>query len=131
MSKMKNIFIKILVVEDNKLAQMVIKNLLVDLGCEANIAGSGEEGLEKTNQIKYDIIFMDIGLGNTDGFSVTKLIKANSKNQGTPIVALTAHHTQSYQQLANDVGMVDFITKPLEKNKLIDLLIEYTTYSLD
>ncbi len=62
---------------------------------------------------------MDLGLGDTDGFSVTEIIKANSElNQNTPIIAVTAHSREDYQQRAQDVGMMNFITKPLSVEKL-------------
>lgn len=121
--------IKVLIVEDDLLSQMVAKTLLQQLACDADVAKSEQEALEKSNNLKYNLILMDIGLGNSDGFMVTKKIKNNSTNQTTPIVALTAHHTKEHQLQAESVGMAEFMTKPLEKDKVLELLVKYTSYS--
>jgi len=126
MRSMNRSITKVLVVEDDFLAQMVAKLLLEQLACEVDVAKSEEEALEKTSIYEYHLIFMDIGLGTSNGFSVTNKIKENSKNLNTPVVALTAHHTVEYQQQAEAVGMVAFITKPLEMNTVNDLLSKYT-----
>ena len=115
--------ISVLLVEDDALAQMVAKNFLKDLSCRVDTASSGEEAVKNANQNKYDLILMDIGLGDTDGFTVTAEIKANSSlNKDTPIVAVTANASQEYQQRGIEVGMMDFFAKPLQVAKLKQLL---------
>lgn len=121
--------IKILIVEDDKFAQMVANHLLQQLGCLVDIANTAEEALEKTHQNEYALIFMDIGLGNTDGFTVTRSIKAHSRNQRTPVIALTAHNSEDYHNKAILSGMAEFINKPLVKDKILELLSKYTSYS--
>ena len=115
--------ISVLLVEDDALAQMVAKNFLKDLNCRVDTASSGEEAVKNANQNKYDLILMDIGLGDTDGFTVTAEIKANSNlNKDTPIVAVTANASQEYYQRGIEAGMVDFFAKPLQVAKLKKLL---------
>lgn len=106
--------IRVLLVEDTPVAQIVAKNHLTKQGCEVDIASSGDEALEKILQIQYDIILMDIGLGDgPDGFEVTTQIKSeNTLNQLTPIIAITSHEEESFEDKAFAVGMTDFYKKP-------------------
>ena len=115
--------IPVLLVEDDALAQMVAKNFLKDLNCRVDTASSGEEAIIKASQNKYDLILMDVGLVDMDGFTVTKRIKTNfSLNKDTPIVAVTANSSQEYQQLGIEAGMLTFFPKPLQIAKLRKLL---------
>lgn len=122
-------FISVLLVEDDKFAQMVASHLIKQLGCLIDIASTAAEALEKANQFTYDLIFMDIGLGDEDGFTVTRAIKAHSKNQETPVIALTAHDSEDYHKQAALSGMVEFSSKPLEKDKILAFLTQYTLYT--
>lgn len=108
---------RILLVEDNRICQIVAKTHFEKLGIIIDIASSGKEAIELANRIAFDLIFMDIGLEEgTNGFEVTKYIRINSKiNQITPIIALTAHTDKKYKELAIKSGMQAFHTKPLEQ----------------
>jgi len=117
--------IEVLVVEDDILAQMVAKFILQDFNCRVDIAKSENEALGKANIIKYQLIFIDLGLGKSDGFTVIKKIKEHSKNMNTPIFILTAHRTIDLQQKAASVGIDEFITKPLEKEKVVEIINKY------
>lgn len=118
--------IQVLVVEDNELAQMVVKALLEKCKCYADIASTGDECFTKVEKKKYDLILMDIGLGDTDGFTVTSAIKKNfALNQSTPVIALTAHEGHEYRQKAKEVGMVNYVTKPLILQQIKELLELY------
>jgi two-component system aerobic respiration control sensor histidine kinase ArcB len=106
--------IRILLVEDNKFAQMAAKGNLETIGCLIDVASSGAEGIRKGTDTQYDIIFMDIGLEDgMDGFIVSKKIKESQLNAKTPIVVLTAHSEESYRKYAFDIGIDDFLVKPL------------------
>lgn len=107
---------KILVVEDVKIAQQLAKMMLISLGCEVDVAENGSQTLEQYNQKNYDLIFMDIGLPDIDGFSVTETIRKQEKEHGrysTPIIVLTAHSNETFKQRAVEVGADDFMVKPL------------------
>lgn len=106
--------IKVLLVEDTPLAQMIEKAQMIQQDCEVDIAIDGETALEKAMENPYDLILMDIGLGDgPDGFEVTSQIKKLSLiNKSTPIVALTAHGEREYMDKASDVGIDHYFNKP-------------------
>ncbi|KTD25818.1 MULTISPECIES: response regulator [Legionella] len=105
--------IHVLVVEDTLIAQMVAKAQLAKLGCLVDIASNGEIALEKTMTHAYDVILMDIGLGDgPDGFEVASSIKQSSINKNTPIVAVTAHGEPDYAKKALAVGIERYFNKP-------------------
>jgi two-component system aerobic respiration control sensor histidine kinase ArcB len=134
--KPKPIPLKTLLVEDDKLSQMIAKNILEnDFGNHVEIAETGTEALQFAKNKLYDIIFMDIGLIDIDGNAVTKEIRANKqhKNFSTPIIALTAHSTKEVRNETSKAGMDDFILKPLNANKIqtvFDRWIHHTKHDI-
>lgn len=106
--------LRILVVEDSLIALVVIKTQLTRLGCQVDTATDSETALKKVLLSSYDLILMDIGLGEgPDGFDVAVSIKQKSIiNQLTPIMAVTSHGEKEYVDKALEVGMVGFFHKP-------------------
>ncbi|CDZ77616.1 putative transcriptional regulatory protein pdtaR [Legionella massiliensis] len=106
--------IHILVVEDSKIAQMVMKTNLVEQGCIVDIAADAQGAIEKAQGRHYDVILMDIGLGNgPDGFDTAAQIKAHSAlNRKTSIAAVSVYSDQEYRDKAGAVGMVGYFNKP-------------------
>ena len=106
--------VRILVVEDTLIAQVVLKTQLTQLGCEVDLASDGIIALDKAQKNPYDLILMDIGLGEgPDGFDVTLSIKNKSKiNKDTPIMAVTAHGEPEYEEKAHACGMLGYFKKP-------------------
>jgi len=97
---------RVLVVEDNFIAQQVAKALLSQLACHVDIASNGEDALTLFEQNEYDLIFMDIGLGEgMDGYEVTYHIRKQSNaKKNTPIIALTAHASEDNKQRCIEIG---------------------------
>lgn len=118
---------KVLVVEDNNIAATVATIILGKLGCNVINALTGFEAI---SQIKehgpFDLIFMDIGLPDIDGYETTKRIRILEKasKKPTPIVALTAHGDEEHRERALQVGMNAIITKPLTKERAQEVLSE-------
>ncbi|KTC93072.1 MULTISPECIES: response regulator [Legionella] len=110
---MKN-SIHILVVEDSKIAQMVIETNLTQCGCIVDIAADAQGALEKAHDHHYDVILMDISLGSgPDGFDIAAQIKAHSTlNKQTSIAAVSSHAEPEYRDKAKAVGMVGYFNKP-------------------
>lgn len=115
---------KVLVVEDNAIAQKVAKTLLNSLDCQVEVASSGQEAIENIKQNHYDLIFMDIGLGEgADGYEVTRQIRKQEKeNEHTPIVALTAHAAEENKQNCIEAGMDAVLSKPITKTHASNIL---------
>lgn len=114
---------RILVVEDNPDNQLFVRRLLESAGFDVSIAQSGARGIAMARESAYDLIFMDIEMPGLDGFDCASGIRkfeAEHEMQPTPIVALTAHAVAGYRERGLDVGMSDFLTKPIGAKILID-----------
>lgn len=118
----------ILIVEDNALVAEFTKINFTNLGCEVDIAINGRTALEYAQQKIYDLILMDLGLPDIDGYTVTQEIRSNEllrNNTSTPILALTAHVTNEGQERCIQSGMLAIIVKPLLQEKTQSLLSRY------
>ncbi len=118
----------ILVVEDNTTNQKVIVKTLEKLGYHADVANHGEEALEMTKKRANILIFMDMQMPVMDGVTATKEILkyCESKDLELPtILALTANALEEDRNACIECGMKDFITKPLQRRKLTEVLVEY------
>ena len=117
--------IKILVVEDMELNQLLMKTLLDDFGFESDITANGKLAIEKLNMKSYDIILMDLQMPIMNGFEATSYIR-NEMNSDIPIIALTADVTTSDLEKCKAVGMNDYLPKPIDERllytKIINLL---------
>lgn len=115
---------KILVVEDNFIAQTVAKTLLSGMDCHVDVASSGIDALALYEQTDYDLIFMDIGLGEgMDGYEVTHHIRSKTiQTKHIPIIALTAHGGDESKQRCIEAGMDAVLTKPLTQAHATDIL---------
>jgi CheY-like chemotaxis protein len=122
-TKVQNV--KVLVVEDIALNQLLMKTLLDDFGFDHDIADNGKIAIEKLKNKSYDIILMDLHMPEMNGFEATEYIR-NNMNSQIPIIALTADVTTADLKKCTAVGMNDYISKPLDEkllyNKIIDLL---------
>jgi CheY-like chemotaxis protein len=111
-------------VEDNFIAQTVAKALLSAMACQVDVATNGADAIAFCEQNQYDLIFMDIGLGEgMDGHEVTHHLrnKADTKRY-IPIIALTAHGADESKQRCIEAGMDAVLTKPLTQAQAMDIL---------
>lgn len=116
--------LKVLLVEDDRFEQLNTARILKSFSCDVDLAISGREGFELSLERAYNLILMDLGLSDDNGFNVVQQIKAQSPlNRTTPIIALTAHSDDLYRKQALAVGMDDFLSKPLQ-NKTLEKLID-------
>ncbi len=114
--------IKVLVVEDMTLNQLLMKTLLNDFGFENDIADNGRKAIEKIHTKPYDIILMDLQMPEMNGFETTLYLR-NKLNSKIPIIALTADVTTADLQKVKDVGMNDYISKPVDERQLYKKII--------
>ncbi|MFY7963486.1 MAG: ATP-binding protein [Chitinophagaceae bacterium] len=124
--------IKVLVVEDIALNQLLMKTLLDDFGFERDIAGNGKIAIEKLQTKVYDIILMDLQMPEMNGFEATTYIR-NVMKLSIPIIALTADVTTVDLAKCKAVGMNDYIAKPVDERLLYSKivgLIKKTTVKL-
>ena len=113
---------RILVVEDNKINQLVVSKILRDLGVEVSTANDGLEALEIIGTHSFDLILMDIQMPNMDGYRATSEIRnlADPVKKNTPIIALTASAFLSHEDKAKLFGMNDHVGKPFSPKELIE-----------
>jgi CheY-like chemotaxis protein len=109
--------IKILVVEDMKLNQLLMQTILDDFGFTHDMADNGLIAIEKLKNNTYDIILMDLQMPEMNGFEATDYIR-NSLKSTVPIIALTADVTTVDLAKCTAVGMNDYISKPLDERIL-------------
>ncbi len=120
--------LKILVAEDNKVNQMVIRGMLNRLKTKPDLVGNGKEALEavKSNTDRpYDLIFMDCEMPVMDGFEASKKIREFEKNSDLPtafIIALTAHALEEHREAVIASGMNYFLSKPMSLDRLSNTL---------
>ncbi len=109
---------KILLVEDNLMNQLVAEQILSSLNPTIVTATNGLKAFEVCQEMKFDLILMDIQMPIMDGLEATKRIKQEGLNKTTPIIALTANITDASKKEAFGVGMDEFIGKPFESEVL-------------
>jgi two-component system CheB/CheR fusion protein len=114
--------IQILVVEDISLNQLLMKTLLDDFGFKCDIASNGKIAIEKIQTKSYDIILMDLHMPEMNGFEATEYIR-NTMHAKIPIIALTADVTTVDLKKCEEVGMNDYISKPVEELALYSKIV--------
>ena len=117
----------ILLVEDKKVNQEVAKIILKNAGCKTELAENGQEALDKFEENKYDIILMDVRMPIMDGVVATKLIKEKYKNI-PPIIGLSANAMEGDAKKYTDLGMDDYISKPVTYEGLITKLDKWLQF---
>ena len=114
--------IKVLVVEDMALNQLLMKTLLDDFGFERDIAGNGKIAIEKLQTKLYDVVLMDLQMPEMNGFEATDYIRNVLKSK-IPIIALTADVTTADLAKCKAVGMNDYIAKPVDERLLYSKIV--------
>jgi len=116
---------RVLVVEDDPVSQRVAVFTLKKLQCEVVLAKDGVEGLELWEQEDFQFVLLDCQMPRMDGFQFSHEVRSREKAKSlprTPIVALTAHALVHERDRCLEAGMDDWLTKPLVRNKLAEIL---------
>lgn len=115
---------QILVAEDNKINQTLIKYILKQWNVKFDIAENGNEALSKMKGKLYDLILMDIQMPNMDGYQTSTVIR-KKLHLNIPIIAMTAHVMPTEKQKCINVGMNDYLSKPIDEKLLLEMLQKY------
>lgn len=104
----------VLVVEDSPGIQRLIEVCLRPLGVEMSTADDGPAGLEAARRIRPDLLVLDIGLPQMDGWEVLRNLRADDDTAALPVLVLTAHAEEESRRRATDGGADGFVTKPFQ-----------------
>lgn len=115
--------LKVLVVEDVTLNQLLMKIILEDFGFEHEIADNGKIAIEKLQSESFDIVLMDLQMPEMNGFEATEVIR-KKLNSNIPIIALTADVTATDLAQCKVVGINDHIAKPIDEKLLYTKIVE-------
>lgn len=114
--------INILIVEDSPTMRQLISFALKRIrGVRIVEAGDGVDGLKKISAEKFDMIFTDINMPVMDGLKLISLVRDDVNQKGIPIVVITTEGAQEDRQRALALGANDYITKPIQPNRILDV----------
>jgi signal transduction histidine kinase/ligand-binding sensor domain-containing protein/CheY-like chemotaxis protein/HPt (histidine-containing phosphotransfer) domain-containing protein len=118
----------VLLAEDNEANRNVVRLFLADLPVEISVAENGLQAVEEAGRRPFDLVFMDVEMPGMDGLDATRAIRemeARTGRPAAPIIALTAHAFQEHRQQCLEAGCTDFVTKPVGKARLVQVLDTY------
>lgn len=116
--------LNILLVEDDYVSQLVMKQVCKNYGWSIEAASNGKDALDMLSKEHFDLILMDIQMPEMSGYEITKIIRENEKMSGThiPIIATTAYAMHGDREKSLDAGMDDYISKPIDFVKLQEVI---------
>ncbi len=117
--------LKVLVAEDNKINQLLIQNILSQVGIEPIIAENGKQALLAIQLKQFDLVLMDCQMPVLDGYEATKQIRSLPQFADLPVIALTADADKESRERAMDIGFSDFLTKPIDIDLLLATMKKY------
>jgi CheY-like chemotaxis protein len=121
---------RVLLVEDNEMNQQVATELLQSAGAAVTIANDGGEAVkllkEGPQPPPFDVVLMDLQMPVMDGYTATRLLRADTRFKDLPIIAMTAHALVEERQRCLEAGMNDHVTKPIEPEALFAVLKRWT-----
>lgn len=121
--------VNVLLVEDQRVNQMLMETILKKLNCHVELANNGVEAIQMVKQNTYDLVLMDCQMPEMDGFEATQKIREyelGTENH-LPIVALTADAMQGDKDKCLAIGMDDYINKPIRPNRIHEVLHKFTS----
>ncbi|GAB3776380.1 hypothetical protein FB382_000040 [Nocardioides ginsengisegetis] len=123
--------VRVLVVEDNQVNQLVAMGLLESIGCKVDIANDGAEAVEMlARPHSYAAVLMDCRMPRLDGFDATRAVRAHEPpGRHVPIIAMTASALEGERERCLAVGMDDFLTKPVDAAELERVIRQWTGVS--
>src|SRR3989338_7800848 len=110
---------KVLVVEDNPMNMILIKEILAANGFEVIEAYNGHDAIKRVSEEMPDLILMDLNLPKMDGVTATKILKSNTPSKAIPIVAITASAMKGDEEKILAEGFDGYIAKPIEMKKFM------------
>jgi CheY-like chemotaxis protein len=112
--------VKILLVEDNEMNRDMLSRRLAKRGFEVVMAVDGAEGVSMARSAAPDLILMDMSLPVMDGWTATRMLKADVATRGIPVIGLTAHAMAGDREKCLEAGCDEYDTKPVDFPRLLE-----------
>ena len=122
--------IRVLIAEDNPMNQQLIKHLMKNWAINYSIVNNGAEAVEELKRENYSLVLMDIQMPEMDGYTATSVIR-NELHLTIPIVAMTAHAMMGEKEKCLQLGMNDYISKPLKETILYNIIAQYSYHGIN
>jgi CheY-like chemotaxis protein/HPt (histidine-containing phosphotransfer) domain-containing protein len=127
--------LRVLVAEDHEINQEVIREVLGNLDISCDIVGNGKLAMEAAVANRYDVVLMDCQMPEMDGFQATRGLRDHERRKGNLgrfgrplfIIALTAHALQGDREACVQAGMDDYLSKPIEPERLVSIFQSYVS----
>jgi CheY-like chemotaxis protein len=116
---------RILLVEDDTVAQRIVAHMLGRAGYQVDAAGSGDAAIALASEVGYDLILMDLQMPGKDGIETAAEIRRLPGYQKVPIIALTAHTTEEFRSFTLAQGLEGFLTKPVRSEELLAVVRQH------
>ncbi|CAA6803271.1 MAG: Unknown protein [uncultured Sulfurovum sp.] len=114
----------VLVAEDSRLNRVLLDEMLQEYDIKADFANDGDKAVDMALKNSYDLILMDINMPNLNGVEANKILKA--KGVRTPIVAVTANALRGDRERLVNLGLDDYLSKPISVDSLYNVLLKYS-----
>lgn len=115
----------ILLVEDNELNRDMLSRRLERMGYQVDLAINGQDGIDKTRNLRPDLVLMDINMPVLDGWEAVRILKSDDATRHIPVIALTAHAMTTDRDKAGEIGFNDYATKPVDFPALVHMIEDW------
>ncbi|MDM8565161.1 response regulator [Candidatus Halobeggiatoa sp. HSG11] len=112
----------ILIVDDSPTDADKVKTILEKEGYQTSAAISGEEGIQKAQEVKPDVVLMDVVMPGLNGFQATRKITKNPETKSIPVIIVSSKNMESDKAWAKMQGATDFLVKPVSKDDLLNAI---------
>ena len=119
--------LRVLVVEDNLINQIVMEGRLKTFGHDAVLVDNGREAVQLSSDSAFDLILMDLHMPEMDGYETTEEIRNRESNGQTPIIAVTADALSGTKERCFEAGMDGYVTKPVDPDRLVAEILRLTS----
>jgi CheY-like chemotaxis protein len=116
---------KVLVVDDIFANQFLLASMLEEMDCNIRTASNGQEVFDALKGEMFDIIFMDIEMPVMNGIEATKKLKADPKYRDIPVIALTAHNLEEFNEMFENTGFDGLLEKPYSCEGISEVLAKF------
>jgi signal transduction histidine kinase/CheY-like chemotaxis protein len=117
--------VKVLIAEDNPMNQQLIKHLMKNWSINHTVVNNGLEAIETLKKEMFSLVLMDIQMPEMDGYTATSVIR-NELHLQIPIIAMTAHAMMGEKEKCLQLGMNDYVSKPLKETILYNIIAQYS-----